>query len=248
MKAMHFVVAICAILATASVAHANLVLVGGTPDMSFVDLGAQGFGNAPRLLTIQAIPASLTIESGSVAPDGADADSDPEVSGDAIAGANKSTTPTLTALEWTSGSEVGIGFNTTENNTGILLEQLTLTIYNGLAVAGSFSIAAPITFTAADLALQTGNGNGVFAFGLDAAQQVLFDAILAQAGSGNFLVGLSSTLGCQSGAADCSSDGGPETFTGFKLSAAVPDGGSMSMLLGMGLMGLAAVRRVIGRK
>ena len=53
-------------------------------------------------------------------------------------------------------------------------------------------------------------------------------------------------LGCESGLATCAANGGPETFTGFRRSA-VPDGGSMSMLLGMGLMGLAAVRRVIGR-
>ena len=63
MKAMRAVVATCAVLAAmSSVAQADLVLVGGTPTASFTDLGAQGFGNDPRLLTLQ----TNTFENGSV--------------------------------------------------------------------------------------------------------------------------------------------------------------------------------------
>src|SRR5438876_742394 len=78
-------------------ANATLVLTGPTPAASFVDLGAQGFGNAPRMLTLQ----TNDFESGSVTPVDV-------VHGDAVAGANKSTTPTLGTLGWTSGGNVGI--------------------------------------------------------------------------------------------------------------------------------------------
>ena len=84
-----------AALLSSSVAHANLVLTPGpTPAASFVDLGAQGFGAAPRLLTLQ----TNGFESGSVTPVDV-------VHGDAVTGANKSTTPTLSTLGWTSGAK-----------------------------------------------------------------------------------------------------------------------------------------------
>ena len=84
-----------ALAAMSSTARADLVLVGGTPAASFVDIGAQGFGNAPRMLTLQ----TNTFESGSVTPVDV-------THGDAVPGANKSTTPTLSTLGWTSGSSV----------------------------------------------------------------------------------------------------------------------------------------------
>ena len=67
---------------------------GPTAAASFVDLGAQGFGAAPRLLTLQ----TNDFESGSVTPVDV-------VHGDAVTGANKSTTPTLSTLGWTSGAK-----------------------------------------------------------------------------------------------------------------------------------------------
>ena len=126
-------------------ANANLVLVGGnppvpvaTPAASFTDIGAQGFGAAPRLLTLQ----TNTFESGSVTPVDV-------VNGDAVPGANKSTTPTLSTLGWNFGSQVGIGFNSDQSGgTGITLDTLVLTIFNGTTSVGSFSLAAPITFSA----------------------------------------------------------------------------------------------------
>ena len=112
-------------------ANANLILVGGnppvpvaTPAASFTDIGAQGFGAAPRLLTLQ----TNTFESGSVTPVDV-------VHGDAVPGANKSTTPTLSTLGWNFGSQVGIGFNSDQSGgTGITLDTLVLTIFNGTTV------------------------------------------------------------------------------------------------------------------
>src|SRR5262245_24316975 len=190
MKVVRVLVATCAALAAVpSVARADLVLINGTPAASFTDLGAQGFGTAPRMLTLQ----TNTVETGSVTPVDV-------VNGDAVPGANKSTTPTLSTLGWISGSKVGIGFNSDQSGgTGITMQSLTLTIFNGTTSVGSFSLLpglAPITFTQADLALQQGNGNAVFNFGLNAAEQAQFNTILAQAGSAGFRAGLSSQLGC----------------------------------------------------
>src|SRR5262249_39306465 len=149
--------------------------------------------NAPRLLTLQ----TNTVETGSVTPVDV-------VNGDAVPGANKSTTPTLATLGWNLGTQVGIGFNSDQSGgTGITMQSLTLTIFNGTTSVGSFSLApglAPITFTAADLALQQGNGTAVFNFGLTAPEQAQFNTIRAMAGSNGFFAGLSSTLGCPAGA------------------------------------------------
>jgi hypothetical protein len=222
--------------ALAGAANADLILVdvvGGvvvpapTVAASFTDIGAQGFGAAPRMLTLQ----TNGIETGNVTPIDM-------VHGDAVSGANKSTTPTLATLGWTSGANVGIGFNSDQSGqTGITMQSLVLTIFNGTNSVGSFSLApslTPLTFTAADLALQQGNGNAVFDFGLTAAQQTQFNAIVAMSGSSGFFAGLSSSLGCPAGApAGCLvSNDGPDSFIGFRQ---VP-----GPIVGAGLPGLVA--------
>ena len=220
--------------ALAGAANANLVLVGGNPPVqvstvaaSFTDLGSQGFGAAPRMLTLQ----TNTVETGSVTPVDV-------TNGDAVPGANKSTTPTLAALGWNNGQQVGIGFNSNQQGgTGITMQSLVLTIFNGTTPVGSFSLASsltPLTFTAADLALQQGNGNAVFDFGLTATEQAQFNTIRAMAGSSGFFAGLSSQLGCPAGApAGClPSNDGADSFIGF---VQVP-----GPVVGAGLPGLIA--------
>ena len=220
----------------------QLVLVGpngqqvATPAASFVDLGAQGFGAAPRMLTLQ----TNGVETGSVTPVDV-------VHNDAISGANKSTTPTLSALGWNFGSQVGIGFNSDQiGGTGITMQSLVLTIFNGTTALGSFSLLPalmPLTFTAADLALQQGNGNAVFAFGLTPAEQAQFNTIRAMAGSSGFFAGLASQLGCPAGGATCLvSNDGPDSFLGFAQGSVsqVPLPGALPLfataLAGLGLL------------
>ena len=243
------VFALAVLAAMSSVAEANLILIepdgdpAATVAASFTDIGAQGFGNNPRLLTLQ----TAGVETGSVIPVN-------QPQGDALpnSGGNKSNTPTLSALGWNTGANVGIGFNSDQTGgTGITMQSLVLRIYDddGTTVLGTFSLAAsltPLTFTAADLALQQGNGNAVFNFGLDATQQALFNAIVAQPGSGNFFAGLYSQLGCPADApASCLvSNDGPDSFVAFvqPSSEVVPEPGTL-LLAGTALAGVMAVAR-----
>jgi len=219
-------------------ARADLILIeqNGTPapdiPSSFTDIGAEGFGHAPRLLTLQ----TTGTESGSGTPVDV-------ANGDAVPGANKTTTPTLGALGWINGTQVGVGFNSDQTGgTGITLTALALTIYNGTTALGTFNLSpseTPLVFTAADLALQQGNGNAIFNFGLDAGQQLKFDTIANMAGSANFFAGLSSTL---TGAND-----GPDSFLAFTQPASVPGpvvgAGIPGLIAGaLGLVGLARRR------
>src|SRR4051812_39343970 len=90
------VLATCgAIAVMSSAASASLVLVkpdgtaAATVAESFTDIGGTGFGTAPRLLTLQ----TNGVQTGNVTPVDV-------VHGDAVPGANKSVTPTISALGW----------------------------------------------------------------------------------------------------------------------------------------------------
>ncbi len=241
LKVVRALIVTCAVLAAmSSGAQANLVLSGATPATSFVDLGSQGFGNAPRLLTLQ----TNGIESGFMTPVDI-------TNGDAIGnnGGKKASTPTLSTLQWNSGAAVGIGFNSDQSGgTGITMQDLVLTIYNGTTAVGSFSLAAslkPLTFSSTDLAMQQGNGNAVFDFKLDATEQAQFNAILAMPGSSGFFAGLGSTLGCTSPVSPgcLVSNDGPDSFVGFvQPGVVVPEPGTL-LLAGTALLGVAAFAR-----
>src|SRR5262249_61515817 len=151
-------------------AQADIVFVGQE------NLGGLGFGAFPRMLTLQTAP----IESGSVTPGG--------LTGDAISGADKSALVTLGALGWANGGEAQLAFNADTANTGITVDNLIMTVYNGTTVVQSFSLAAPVTFSLAQVQQEQGNGNGVFVFGLDAAQQLTMSNIINMSGSGAFTV------------------------------------------------------------
>jgi hypothetical protein len=231
---MGLLISTAAVAFSGSNARADLVLSGATPSASFVDLGAQGFGNAPRLLTLQTSP----FESGAVSGTGV-------TSGDAISGSNKASAPTLNAVGWTSGANVAIGFNSDQTGqTGITLDTLVLRLWgpNGTTLLGTFSLASPVTFSATDLALQQGNGAAVFKFVLTAGQQTTFNALIA-ANDGSDRISLASSLGCAAGApAGClPSNDGPDSFVAI-LGVPEPSTWAM-MILGFAGIGFLAYRR-----
>jgi hypothetical protein len=212
-------------------ARANLVLFGGSVGTSFTDLGALGFGNAPRLLTLQNGPteSGQIVFTGGVAAPASFAGQNNVVSPCCDGSTNSA--PTLGSLGWTSGANVGIGFNSDqEGQTGITLNQLILSLYNNAnTVVGTFSLAAPITFTAPQLALQLGNGNGVFEFVLTSSEQAQFNALLV----GNFST-FHIALASQLGVGGLPSNDGPDSFLAIRT-VTVPVPGP---IVGAGLPGL----------
>jgi PEP-CTERM motif len=225
-------------------AKADIVLFGLSDILSFRDVGAQGFGDFHRALTLQ----TNGLEFGARGFGNTQIDQ-------AINGADKGNTPTLGQLGWTSGFNVGIGFNTDQagQKDGITMQALNLTVWDlaGNAVFTAGLATSPINFSAAALALQQGNGNAVFDFELNAAERAEFNAMLAShPGNSLFTVGLGSVLGCGAGApATClKADDGPDSFVLFNQTiAAVPETSTWAMMLlgfaGVGLFGLRNRRK-----
>ncbi len=246
-------VAICAVglgLLGVSGAQAEIVLSGATPADSFTQLGAQGFGNAPRLLTLQAT-GNETTESGQVVWTGTTAveanlppDPTNQIAPPCCDG-SKNSAPTLAAIGWDSGADVNIGFNATEAQggvgTSITLTDLVLNLYNSVGTAiATFALGpASVLFSAADLALQTGNGNAVFSFVLTPGQQAAYDTAVALAlAAGETL----STLHIGLGASFADFNGGPESFVAvLGPGAEIPLPPALVLfgtaLAGMGLLG-----------
>jgi hypothetical protein len=199
---------------------------------TFRDLGATGFGNAPRLLTLQ----DNVFESGATV---AGAGGSTILVPNAISGTDKSLVYSVGALGWTSGAQVGIGLDTNEigSTAGLTFDTLVLTLYSSTgAVLGSFSGDGPVFIDQALLAAQQGNGNSVFDIRLDAAQQAQYDAILAaNGGAFNVFEGLSASFGCVTPAVGCGpSTDGAESFLAFQA-APVP-----GPIAGAGIPGLIA--------
>jgi len=215
------------IVAAAGLSSANASLIEATPFLA--DLGAEGFGDAHRLLTLQTTP----LEVGGTQ---AGAGGTTILTGDAVAGADKSSVTTTTALGWLTGANVGIGLNTanTGSATGLAVNAINLQLFTSTGVlVDTFSLASPFTLTAAQLTAQEGNGNGIFNFVLDAAEQAEFTADLI-ANGGALFVGLNASIGCASGLTSCQASDGPDSFLAFNQASvgAVPLPASWQLMLG----------------
>jgi hypothetical protein len=219
-------------LAFASPAKADLIFSG------VVNTTALGFGDVHRLQDIQEPTGQGTgIEAGTVSPTAITITPTVCTGGAICSGSgDKSSTPTLTALGWTTGSNVGVGVDISQTgaNDGLNLNSLVINIYDptGTTIVDTFQLGAPYLITAeAGHASGSGNGQGVFQFVLDSAQVAEFNSDLL---NGNDVVGSSVNWGCSGTAsATCQpANDGPDTLLGFKA-AAVP-----APIVGAGLPGL----------
>lgn len=228
---------------------------------STIQLSAQGFGNAPRDLTVQA-QGNNTTESGCVGVNsfgkitfGA-ASCTPEASvfdfngvqntgGDEtppLADNQKFGIPTLSALGITSADQIGILFNGTEPaGNQAFVTDITLNFYSstGLllgAIDGSYDFQD--TFQ--------GNGSAGFVFRVSDNELLYVNNLIAL---GDSFLTLNASL--------TNIAGGPDSFlimnllteppcTGNCGPQQIPEPGSLA-LLGLGALGLLAIRRSSGR-
>ncbi|HVF63348.1 MAG TPA: PEP-CTERM sorting domain-containing protein, partial [Casimicrobiaceae bacterium] len=241
-------VPLCASLLAAS-ASASLVYQSG------ILLSAQGFGSAPRDLTISETgPNQDGTESGCVRyvpgqpqnivigpagctgnatilpdPNGViptGGDEPPPLSDD-----NKYGIPTLGSLGITSLNQIGILFNATEpGGDSANVTDITLNFFNA---AGA--LLASIDGSHNFLSSNPGNGVAGFVFVIDAPQQALLAAIPG-------LVSATTVLSLNSTITDISG-GNPETFTVVNLSTAPP--AKISEPGSLALLGIAALGTVV---
>lgn len=228
--------AVAAIALSGVSAKADLVFQGFAPDFGV------GFGDVHRLLTLQANP----FESGTTSPTTAAGGTTITNNIGVDTGADKTAITTVGALNWTTGGQVRviIDFDQT-GGSGITLDTLSLRLFNGTTLIDTFSIAAPINFSAAQLAQEQGNGKDGWLFTLNAAESAKFTSDVALFGTGLF-VGTSSTMGCSgTPTATCQiSNDGPDSV--LAVAAPVPGpiaGAGLPGLFALGMVGLAWFRR-----
>jgi hypothetical protein len=238
-----------ATLAVATPAYAGLVYDANAT------LSAQGFGSAPRDLTIQGT-GNATIEGGCVGVSsggvinvggtnscaGADAGNDPNGYVTSLHDETPPPTdnqkfgiPTAASLGITTASQIGILFNVTDpgSASGVTLNDLTLKFYNsaGTLLGSIDNQFNGDFFSASDI----GNGSAGFIFDIAPDEYAYVNAIL---GSGTVYMALEATV--------TGVHGGPESFAIVNLSAppgAVPEPATWAMmLLGFGGMGFAMRR------
>jgi hypothetical protein len=224
-----------------SAASASLIFDAG------ILLGAQGFGNAPRDLTLQSqgnnttesgcvgvgAGGSITFGAAACTPEGSvhDANGQANAGGDEpppLADDQKYGIPSLGSLGITTASQIGVLFNATEpagNSANVT--DITLNFYSAAgvllgAIDGQFNF------------LSTNPGNGVagFTFVVSASELAYVNGLIALGGPGT-LLSLNSTI--------IDVAGGPESFLIANLARA-PEPGTLA-LLGAALIGGWVSRR-----
>ena len=210
---------------------------------------AQGFGTAPRDLTLQATGQTAT-ESGGIGvsatgtmlfgdviadssvfmPNGVSNASGTASMPSPLADDAKYGIPTIGSLGITTASQIAVLFNATEpSGDSVNVIDLTLKFYTA---SGTFldAIDGSHNFVTSN----AGNGVAGFTFVVDSAQQAQVNTWLAAGGAGT-------KLALESSITDFA--GGPETFLIYNL-AAIPEPGTyVLMLAGLAMMGFMAKRR-----
>jgi hypothetical protein len=234
-----------------------------------VDLGATGFGDAHRLLTLQndglevgntAAGAGGTTNffTGNATPgSGTSCSTMNTCNGQPVINTDKSLVYSVGALGWTTGNNVGLGLDTNEagNVAGFTINAINLTIFNSAGTAlHTFSLLpadTPFDISAALLKQQQGNGNSVFNFHLDAPEAALFTSLVtANGGPSMVFEGLGSSMGntCPSpGTAGCfaTTDGADSwlAFNQLTVPAPIVGAGLPGIMAALGLLGLGRWRR-----
>lgn len=241
-------VAAAAALGLPGLASASLVYDAG------ILAPAQGFGTAPRDLSLQA-SGQASFQSGAVNYSAAGISFGVPIADSLVHEGNGITNevgtstmpnplddnqkygvPTIGALGITTASEIGILFNASESaGDEISVTDLTLKFYTA---DGSFLGAIDGSHDFADS--NPGNGVAGFTFVVDGAQQAYVNGLLAVGGAGT-------TLALEASTQDFA--GGPETFLIYNILAAppvaaIPEPGTYAMLMaGLGSIGFIARRR-----
>lgn len=215
---------------------------------SSILVSAQGFGNNPRLLTVQGngtesgcigVGAGGTLLGGSgtciadaLVHDGNGLSNTGGSEVNPLSDNQKFGIPTIAQLGWKKASDIGLVFNATEpGGNSINVQDVTLKFYNGTTLLGAIDGSQSFANS------NPGNGVAGFAFKVDAAEQTfLNNLVFAQQGYGNYRIALESTL---SDAA-----GGPESWLAVNLGNAVPEPSTWGMMiLGVGMVGGVMRRR-----
>ncbi|HYF60642.1 MAG TPA: PEP-CTERM sorting domain-containing protein [Burkholderiaceae bacterium] len=232
-------IATCAVTATA---QASLVYVG------VIDISGSGFGNSLTILTIQDGNDELLTAEGSVAPDGPDAGTALDTTGEVKTGSSQLGTPSLADFGLTgvggtitSTSQLRIIYNADQPAGGtVTLDNLILSLYTGTGATRTeiFNSGAFASQTFATTF--SGVGNAGYVFRLDAEQAAAADLAASPFSYSNVLVGLSARV--------LGDVGGPETLVGYQgpgflgTGTPVPLPGTL-MLLGLGALALGASMR-----
>jgi hypothetical protein len=237
-----------AIGAFAAPASANIIYD------SSINITGQGFGNAPRLLTLQEKGNGDNIESGCVRAGAGGSISfgagacigDPSaglfqgngkanVGGDEVqpqADNQKFGVPTLAELGFRDASDIGLLFNAIEpGGDGVSIDDVTLKFYDTsgsllAAIDGSHQLSS--TFP--------GNGNAGFVFTVDATQQAFLNsAIFNLPNFSDIRIALESTIS--------NAQAGPESWLAFNTgrSGGSSGGTPVPAPAGLGLFALAAL-------
>jgi hypothetical protein len=225
---------------------------------SSIRLTAQGFGNAPRILTVQ----GNGTESGCVAPGpggslaggaGAcitsasvhDSNGVTNTGGSEVnplSDNQKFGVPTIGALGWSNASDIGLLFNATEpGGDSINIQDITLKFYNGTTLLGAIDGQQTLAST------EPGNGVAGFAFVVDPAEQTFLNGLIfTPGGFANYRIAVETTLADAAGGPDSwlafnRNGGGPGVPTPF---GTAPEPAIwVMMMLGFGMIGGAMRRR-----